>query len=168
MIDERRNIFTPVLSFIKLFINQIILMKIIIPLSFCLAISFVACTDTTPSKKADAEVGAPSVSMKDTVATAVAAVAALPVASVFSVKYVGGKGFYVNGELLGNLDIDRVPKILSDSMIAFTKRGGVLPKDLALVIVHDPKTDAPLMGESGALRDAFGEAVKLAQAGMKK
>ena len=143
-------------------------MKIIIPLSFCFAISFVACTDTSPTKKADVVVSTPSAVMKDSIVAAAAVVAAPAVASVFSVKYVGGKGFYVNGKLLGNLDIDRVPNILSDSMIAFTKREGVLPKDLALVIVHDPKTDAPLMGESGALRDAFGEAVKMAQAGMKK
>ena len=79
----------------------------------------------------------------------------------FAVKYVGRKGYYINGKFLGELSNEKATQVMADSMTAYKKRGGIIPKDLNIEIVHDEKTSAPIMGQSGAIRDAFADAMTL-------
>ena len=135
--------------------------------AFCITLLFSSC-DTKPQsaeKIADTKISAPApaaatVTPPDAAATStptivVAAPAAMP---PFSVKFVGKKGFYINGKFIGNISGDKASKTIADAMFAYKKQGGVVPKDLNLEIVHDTKTDEPLMGQTGDLRSAFANA----------
>ncbi len=79
----------------------------------------------------------------------------------FAVKYVGGKGFFVNNKFIGDIATDKAVNVLADAMTVYTKQGGIVPNNLQLEIIHDTKTDVPLMGQTGDLREAFKQAIMI-------
>lgn len=145
-------------------------MKQLLFSTLCFTLLFSSC-DTKPQsaeKVADAQMNtqtttATNVPPQDTVVikkpmSVVATSATMP---PFSVKYVGKKGFYINDKLIGEMSGDKASKTIADAMFAYQKQGGIIPKDLNLEIVHDPKTSEPLMGVTGDLRSAFADAVTI-------
>ena len=103
-------------------------------------------------------VSTPTAKVATTAATATATIPTQKTPSAFAVKYVGKKGFFVNNKFIGDISTEKAPLVLADAMTAYTKQGGIVPNDLQFEIVHDPKTDEPLMGQTGALRDAVKQA----------
>ncbi len=145
-------------------------MKQILFSAFCIVTLFSACDTKTqsPEKTADTNLIAPPTSAatftppdttaKKTPASVAAAAATLP---PFNVKYVGKKGFYINGKFIGEMSDDKASKTIADAMFAYKKQGGIIPKDLNLEIVHDSKTSEPLMGQTGNLRSTFADAITI-------
>ena len=144
-------------------------MKQILFSAFCIVTLFSACDTKTQSTEKTAEtnitatststatVSLPDTTPKKTSANIAAAPATLP---PFNVKYVGKKGFYINGKFIGEMSEDKASKTIADAMMAYKKQGGIIPKDLNLEIVHDSKTSEPLMGQTGCLADrALGDGV---------